>query len=80
MLVHYFGTVVGDYNTDLIVEEVVAVKLKAIECIVEANEKQLLNYLKATTIEVGLIFNFGKKPEFKRKIFDNDKKPMLKKI
>ena len=61
-------------------EEVVAVKLKAIECIVEANEKQLLNYLKATTIEVGLIFNFGKKPEFKRKIFDNDKKPMLKKI
>ena len=80
MLVHYFGTVVGDYNTDLIVEEVVAVELKAIECIVEANEKQLLNYFKATTIEVGLIFNFGKKPEFKRKIFDNDKKPMLKKI
>jgi GxxExxY protein len=46
--------------------------------LVEENEYQLLNYLKATKIEVGLLLNFGKKPQVKRKIFDNDKKPMLK--
>ncbi|MDP4262031.1 MAG: GxxExxY protein [Bacteroidota bacterium] len=78
ILVYYFGNVVGDYNADLIVEEVVAVELKAIEFLVEENEHQLINYLKATNIEVGLLLNFGKKPQVKRKIFDNDKKPMLK--
>jgi GxxExxY protein len=78
ILVYYFGNIVGDYNADLIVEEVVAVELKAIECLVEENEHQLINYLKATSIEVGLLLNFGKKPQVKRKIFDNDKKPMLK--
>ncbi len=78
ILVYYFGNIVGDYNADLIVEEVITVELKAIECLVEENENQLVNYLKATNIEVGLLLNFGKKPQVKRKIFDNDKKPMLK--
>ena len=78
ILVYYFGNIVGDYNADLIVELVVAVELKAIEVLVEDNEHQLINYLKATNIEVGLLLNFGKKPQVKRKIFDNDKKPMLK--
>ena len=78
ILVYYFGNVVGDYNADLIVEQVVAVELKAMEVLVEDNEHQLTNYLKATNIEVGLLLNFGKKPQVKRKIFDNDKKPMLK--
>ena len=78
ILVYYFGNVIGDYNADLIVEQVVAVELKAIESLVEDNEHQLINYLKATNIEVGLLLNFGKKPQVKRKIFDNDKKPMLK--
>ena len=78
ILVYYFGNIVGDYNADLIVEQVVAVELKAIEVLVEDNEHQLINYLKATNIEVGLLLNFGKKPQVKRKIFDNDKKPMLK--
>lgn len=78
ILVYYFGNIVGDYNADLIVEEVVAVELKAIETLVDENELQLINYLKATKIEVGLLLNFGKKPQVKRKIFDNDKKPMLK--
>jgi GxxExxY protein len=78
ILVYYFGKVVGDYNADLIVEEVIAVELKAIEALTEDNELQLINYLKATNIEVGLLLNFGKKPRVKRKIFDNDKKKMLK--
>ena len=78
ILVYYFGQIAGDYNADLIVEEVVAVELKAIETLTENNEHQLINYLKATNIEVGLILNFGKTPQVKRKIFDNDKKKMLK--
>ena len=78
LLVYYFGNIVGDYNADLIVEGVVTVELKANEILVEQNENQLTNYLKATNIEVGLLLNFGKRPQIKRKIFDNDKKPMLK--
>ena len=77
ILVYYFGNNVGDYNADLIVEEIVVVELKANEVLVEQNEYQLVNYLKATKIEVGLLLNFGKKPQMKRKIFDNDKKKML---
>ena len=76
--VYYLVQVVGDYKADLIVEDVVAVELKAIETLVEENELQLINYLKATNIEVGLLLNFGKNPQVKRKIFDNDKKKMLK--
>lgn len=76
-LVYYFGQVVGDYNADLLVNETVVLELKANEYVVEANENQLINYLKATNIEVGLLLNFGKKPEIRRKIFDNDKKNML---
>jgi GxxExxY protein len=78
ILVYYLGNVVGDYQADLIVEEIIAVELKAIENLVEENEHQLVNYLKATTLEIGLLLNFGKKPQVKRKIFDNDKKKMLK--
>ncbi len=78
ILVYYFGSIVGDYNADLIVENIIAVELKANECLVAENENQLINYLKATNIEVGLLLNFGKIPQIKRKIFDNDKKPMLK--
>jgi GxxExxY protein len=78
ILVYYFGKIVGDYNADLIVEDVVAVELKAIEALVKENEHQLVNYLKGTNIEVGLLLNFGKNPQVKRKIFDNDKKPLLK--
>lgn len=78
IVVHYLGQVVGNYNADLIVEGLVAAELKAIETLVQDNEKQLINYLKATEIEVGLLLNFGPKAQLKRKIFDNDKKPMLK--
>jgi GxxExxY protein len=76
--VYYFGNIVGEYYADLIVEDVLVIELKAIEAINEACEVQLINYLKATRIEVGLLLNFGKTPQIKRKIFDNDKKKMLR--
>lgn len=47
---------------------------RAAESFVQENELQLLDYLRATDKEIGLLFNFGKKPEFRRKIFTNDKK------
>lgn len=72
--VHYGGNLVGDYFADIIVESVVILELKVVETVAEEHELQLINYLKATDIEVGLLLNFGKKPEFKRKIFTNDKK------
>jgi GxxExxY protein len=72
--VQYGGSVVGDYFADIIVENIVILELKAAEGIVEEHELQLINYLKATEVEIGLLLNFGKKPEFKRKIFTNDKK------
>jgi len=65
---------VGDYFADLIVEDLVIVELKAAESLCEEHEAQLINYLKATNLEVGLLLNFGKKPEFKRKVFSNDRK------
>jgi GxxExxY protein len=71
--VYYEGQEVGDYFADLIVDEKVIIELKASEALCEEHEFQLINYLKATEIEVGLLLNFGKKPEFKRKIFSNEK-------
>ena len=65
---------VGDYFADLIIEDLVIVELKAAESLCEEHETQLINYLKATNLEVGLLLNFGKKPEFKRKVFSNDRK------
>ena len=72
--VYYKEIVVGDYITDIIVNDVVILELKAQEYVLEANEFQLINYLKATDCEVGLLLNFGKKPEFIRKIFQNNRK------
>ena len=76
--VFYEGEVVGEYFADLIVEDVVILELKAAEAMSEAHEAQLVNYLRATEIEVGLLFNFGPKPQFKRKIFMNDKKHAIR--
>ncbi|MDQ7818094.1 MAG: GxxExxY protein [Melioribacteraceae bacterium] len=72
--VYYKGKEVGDYFADLIVDKSIIIELKAAESICEEHEAQLLNYLRATTIELGFLFNYGKKAEFKRKIFTNDKK------
>lgn len=72
--VHYAGYEVGDYYADLMINDLVIIELKAAENICEEHEAQLINYLKATNIEVGLLLNFGKKAEFKRKIFINENK------
>jgi len=72
--VYYDGQEVGDYESDVIVDDLVIVETKAKESLREEHEAQLINYLKATKIEVGLLMNFGKKPEFRRKIFTNDRK------
>ena len=72
--VYHNGRIVGDYRADLLVENCVLLELKANEELSSANEMQLINYLKATDIEVGLLLNFGKRPQFKRKIFSNDNK------
>jgi GxxExxY protein len=69
--VYYENELVGEYFADLLVENKVIVELKAAETLCEEHEFQLINYLKATDIEVGLLLNFGKKPEVKRKIFSN---------
>jgi GxxExxY protein len=68
--VYYEGEKVGEYFADLLVNSCVIVELKAMEQLCEENHAQLLNYLKATGIEVGLLLNFGPKPELKRKIMD----------
>jgi GxxExxY protein len=72
--VFYNGQIVGEYFSDILVNSSVIVELKAAEALCEEHEFQLINYLKATEIEIGLLLNFGKKPEFKRKLFTNDKK------
>lgn len=72
--VFYDRQQVGEYFADIIVEDLVIIENKAAEILVVENEFQLINYLKATKIEVGLLLNFGKKPEFRRKIFTNDRK------
>lgn len=74
--VYYESEMVGDYFADLLIEELVIVELKAAENISEEHEAQLLNYLKATDIEVGLLLNFGKIPEVRRKIFMNKNKKL----
>ncbi len=73
--VFYEGEQVGDYFADIIVNGLVILELKAAEVLKNEHFAQLTNYLKATDMEVGLLMNFGKKPEFKRIILTNDNKP-----
>ena len=74
--VYYEGSNVGKYFADIIVEGKVIIEITAKEAICEEHEYQLINYLKATDIEIGLLLNFGKNPELKRKIFTNDRKSL----
>ena len=74
IFVKYEGTVVGEYYADLVVDDLVIIELKAAEQLCDEHAIQLLNYLKATDIEVGLLLNFGKEPQISRKTFLNSKK------
>jgi len=70
----YEGEVVGQYFADILVDNKVIVEIKAVRSLLLEHEAQLLNYLKATNIEVGLLLNFGPEPEIRRKVFDNSRK------
>ena len=70
----YEDKVVGEYFADILVDEKVIIEIKAARNLNAENEAQLLNYLKATDMEVGLLLNFGPKPEIRRKVFDNSRK------
>lgn len=71
----YDGVVVGNYFADLLVNECVILEIKSAETIADEHKSQLINYLKATSIEVGLILNFGPKPQISRKIFETARQP-----
>lgn len=75
--VYYANQLIGKYYTDIVVNDLVIVELKAVKTLVVEHEAQLLNYLKATPYEVGLLLNFGPKPETKRRSFDNSRKEWL---
>ena len=70
----YDGMLVGDFEADLIVEDCVILEIKAGRAIDPSAIAQLMNYLRASDIEVGLLLNFGPKLEFKRVVFDNSRK------
>ena len=72
--VFYENEVVGEYFADILVDDKVIVEIKAARILALEHEAQLLNYLKATDFEVGLLLNFGPNPEIKRKVFDNSRK------
>lgn len=69
--VKYESEVVGQYYADIIINDIVVIEIKATKEISEEHEFQLINYLKATNIELGLLMNFGKEAEYRRKIFMN---------
>jgi GxxExxY protein len=72
--VWFRGRKVGQYYADLIVESMVLLELKAARTLDSAHEAQVLHYLRATEIEVGLLLNFGLRPQFRRLLFDNERK------
>ncbi|MBU0465674.1 MAG: GxxExxY protein [Proteobacteria bacterium] len=72
--VDYQGHIVGEYFADILIENKVLIEIKAAKDLSPENEAQLLNYLKATKIEVGLLLNYGPEPKIKRKAFDNTQK------
>jgi len=75
--VYFRGEVLGEYIADLVINGAVMVELKAVSHTLEVHEAQLLNYLKATEIEVGLLLNFGPEPKVIRKAYDNTQKGTL---
>jgi GxxExxY protein len=74
VVVYFEGMQVGEYYPDLIINNSIILEIKTSEGLSFENECQLINYLRATDIEIGLLLNFGKKPEFRRKFYTNDRK------
>jgi GxxExxY protein len=74
--VWFRGHQVGHFEGDMLIEKCVLLELKAVRNLDSSHQAQLLNYLRATDIEVGLLLNFGVKPEFKRLVYDNQRKAM----
>jgi GxxExxY protein len=72
--VFFRGVQVGYFEADLVVDGLVILELKAVERLIAAHEAQLLNYLKATNVELGLLVNFGPEPKLRRLAFANDRK------
>jgi GxxExxY protein len=72
--VYFRGEIVGNFRADLVVNDCVLLELKAISAFDPAHEGQLLHYLRATNLEVGLLLNFGPRAQFKRFILENDRK------
>ena len=70
----YGDEIIGEYFADILVDGKVIIEIKAVKSLIQDHHAQLLNYLKATDIEIGLLLNFGAKPEISRKVFDNFRK------
>ena len=71
LAVRFRGRVVGRFRADLVVGGTVLVEVKACSQLKSIHHAQVLNYLRATALEVGLLVNFGPRPQFKRLLFDN---------
>ena len=67
--VRYRGNIVGDFRADLVVEERLLVEIKAASALLPVHEAQLINYLKGTGLQLGLLLNFGPRPQVRRRIF-----------
>ncbi|HXZ79671.1 MAG TPA: GxxExxY protein [Terriglobales bacterium] len=72
--VWFRGHRIGDFRSDIVVERSVLLELKAAKALDPAHQAQLLHYLRATEIEIGLLLSFGLRPQFLRLLFDNDRK------
>lgn len=72
--VFFKGQEVGEYYADVLVNECIILELKAVDTLCKEHELRLINYLKATDMEVGLLLNFGERPQIRRKIYTNDRK------
>lgn len=72
--VYYKNMVIGDYFADLIVNDSVILELKAVESLAKEHHYQIINYLRGTECEVGLVLNFGRKAQFMRRVYENYKK------
>jgi GxxExxY protein len=77
---HFRGRVIGEFRADMVVESKVILELKAARSICAEHEAQIMNYLRATNLEVGLLLNFGPKPDFRRFVYANERKQIRSSI